>query len=236
MSDHSYNINSESGEIHIRHGQLLAQPVPKNICYTTNIYGPAEWFEKREHLMDFDHCHIIVEEHEEVATIKFVEKERDQNGFTEITGRLEQHPVFANLKISHEFGSPEALGKHLKKNKRFLSDPIKGEELISALFSFTAKIDQRLERSQDNRGNNRAVYESAIKTEIPQYFTLEVPLFKGSDEKFVINFEICIAYAENRLICWFESDELDQIIQDEKEHIITTELDNFDSSIPVLKK
>lgn len=226
----------EGKELHIRQGELLDQTRPVNIDYLTNIFGPGEWFEKRKGLMDLDHCHIVVDEHGKIATITFNEKEREEYGNTIITGKLENHPTFANLQINHEFGSPESLGKHLKKNKRFFKDTIKGEELISALFNFKAHVEKRLEKNQDNRGNNRAVYESAIKTEIPQFFSLELPLFRGLHSHFIINFELCIAYADNKLVCWFESDNLDALLEEQRELIIDKELKRFDESIPVLRK
>lgn len=53
-------------------------------------------------------------------------------------------------------------------------------KLVTDLQNFKAKVDKEIEQSNNNRGDRRILINQAVEHNLPEAFTLILPIFKGT--------------------------------------------------------
>lgn len=97
-----------------------------------------------------------------------------------VKGSLAGSLDLASFRINTNFGwDVTDLGNHFKFQRRYFMEKEANMTLVTGLKSFRASIQRELEKAQDDRGNHRRLDAKQVTTNLPEVFTLAIPLFEG---------------------------------------------------------
>ncbi|MBQ4009154.1 MAG: hypothetical protein II604_00450 [Bacteroidales bacterium] len=175
----------------------LDQRAPLRIDIGGTIESPLEFLKKRVNNIDQHKAHILV--CRDNLKISLVIQENDPYNIGSVVGKIEISKLFETLGIN---GSkqwvPEQLGQFLKLNRSIFPDRDENNRVVNALKSFNANVNQTVERESKENGNRTAVFRQAVNSNIPDKFTVNIPIVKGG-QKTVIEIETC-AYVDGQSV------------------------------------
>jgi hypothetical protein len=119
--------------------------------------------------------------------------------------------------------SPRKMADKLKRLKIFFKDPNQNHEIVSALMNLVGKSTKDFSRSEDNRGNLKASLDKKVNTNLPETFTLSVPIFEGFPP-LTFQVEIGVDERDGGLSVWLESTELFSLMIEMRDKAISTEV------------
>ena len=178
------NLPEGQNTLTILHGEAPAQldnMPPVKIDIKGVIFAPLNFLDKRVKDIDQHKSHILV--CRDKLQILLIINEDDEYKRGSILGQLAFSEIFKKLGInSTKAWSPEQLGQFLKLNRSFFAD-YKGEGMavVSALKSFTAKVNQDVARETNEKGNRAVSFKQAVDSNIPTSFKMKLPIFSGGD-------------------------------------------------------
>lgn len=236
MSDYKFNINNDKDEIIIREGKAQEIKDPKIIDLFGSIFAPADYLEKKKKEYKPESSYLAVDSNNRVLTLNLDAK----NHFgTMIQGKLQKSQELEMFMINEsKTWSNRELVKLFRMNKHLFVDHEEHRELISALEKFHASIEKKSVDFNDNKGNLEKSMKMALKdtSMTIESFKLRLPIFSGmGTEKSTIRVEFIIDISDASLMFYLISDELYQIIEEEKERIFSEQIEristDFDLSV-----
>lgn len=150
----------------------------------------------------------------------------DPNNFygTSVTGKLELSEALKAFRINEKGTmSQKDVVDILKFNKVHFRDRGQQEAMLRAYQAFTYKTQTDGKNESDARGNKANSIAKTVETNLPADFVLKIPIFKGEAVK-EFRVEICLDLTDGSARFWFESVELHELIEIEKEIIFQREL------------
>jgi hypothetical protein len=175
------NLPEGQNTLTILQGEAPAQldqqaPVKIDICGV--IYAPLNFLDKRVKDIDQHKAHILV--NRDKLQILLVINEDDPYTRGAVLGSLEYSEIFKKLGINtNKAWNPEQLGQFLKLNRSFFSSRDAGMTVVSALKSFTAKVNQDLARETNEKGDRSFAFKQVVDSNIPESFKMKLPIFSG---------------------------------------------------------
>ena len=167
-------------DVVIREGEALPLHEPVKVEISGILDSPARWLEKRPELQQITNkCHVTVDR----DGLKIVLQVNENAHYgTRIVGKLTLSDAFRKFHINdgHSFTLNE-LAKLFKMNRSFFETKQQASELVTLLQNFKGKVNKDLEASNDNRGNKKVDFVQAVESNLPEAFTLRLPVFKGMD-------------------------------------------------------
>ena len=158
----------------------LDQQAPVKIEISGVIYAPLNFLDKRVKDIDQHKAHIIV--CRDKLQILLVINEDDAYTRGRVLGQLSFSEIFLKLGINtNKTWQPEQLGQFLKLNRSFATSKEEIMKVVSALKSFTAKVNQDVARETNEKGNRAVQFKQAVDSNIPEKFKLKLPIFSGGD-------------------------------------------------------
>jgi hypothetical protein len=151
---------------------------------------------------------------------------KDDNNelFDSIAAKLELNPDLKELDINvNSNKSPKTLAQFLKNNRIFFEDKDVNMSIVSALNKFSGKITGDIIQEQDDRGNEKKLAEVKTESNIPEHFTLRMPIFVGQPVK-TFRVEIFIHITDGGIMCVLDSPELRDIIITERDRVLDEEI------------
>ena len=170
-------------EVVIREGQAVKELEPKAPVKTklSGVIGvPVEYLTKRVKTGQFtqERSHLIVNREEIKLSLVINEENEYERG--QVDGTLEFHPKFTEFGINtNKVWTPTELGMFFKMNRAFFPDKKTNMQLVTDLMNFTATVNNTLERSVKENGNQADVFVQTVNSNLPEKFTLTIPIFKG---------------------------------------------------------
>jgi hypothetical protein len=221
-------------EITIREGQALPLKDPERIIFSGHLFTPGDFMENRRKLLDNENCHLRIDTNAGQVEFYMEEKSAFRNV---ITGTLKKSSVIAlfGINIEKYYGDKE-LAKFFRRTEYYFTDSDIHKKIVKELMSFKAKVDVQIEKSQDNRGNTKQLYERLVESNIPESFVMKAPLFDGYEP---IEFTVLIsAEADTTGVKFYlESPELFKLEEEEKRRLIDKEVERFtDFGCAILSK
>lgn len=193
-------------EITIREGEALKLHEPVKVNIEGTIDAPARWLESRQAL-DPKKCHVIVNRDKMLVALQC--DESDHYG-TLIVGKLTLSSEFRRFGINEgEYRTHFELAELIKMNRSYFESKSTAMKLVSELQNFKAKVDKEVEQSDNNRGDRRVLINQAVQHNLPEAFTLVLPIFKGVAEQ-TIQVEVYVNPGD--LTCTLVSPEANDII------------------------
>lgn len=227
MENLTLKIEGAVGDLTIRKGDAPRIHEPKAISYAGDIRTVGTFVEGRkqvDNLQKVNPSTTIVVVDKEKGTIDLHTDPNDQfgssaKGTLSISDELKIFSINENVQYSQK-----QLIKILKFNRIHFADPAVQEDLLKQYmaFSFNTKLDGHANLG-DNQGNKSAAFAKTVDTNIPKFFNLKIPIYKG-ERSLVFKVEICLDVTDSGATFWFESVELHELQQIEKELIFEREL------------
>lgn len=128
----------------------------------------------------------------------------------------------------------DELVKIIKFNKRFFADADAHFKVLSAYQTFAAKAEVNLNQSSDTRGNKTNNFDKKVTSELPDSFVLNIPIIKGQNSR-TFRVEICLDLTDGGGRFWFESVELHELIEGEKQAMIDEQLKSCEGLVIIYK-
>lgn len=228
-------INPKGDELTIRHGEAPKLTYPEINKYSANIYAPYIYAESQilRKLIDDKYCLVFVDR--DKKEIRFNENPKDEYS-TLVTGKLELSKEVKSFFINEDKQfTLEELIKFLRLKRMHFTDPKSCTDLVAQLQNFKAKISIEINKANDNRGNIKRSVEQIAETGLPTTFELFLPVFKGTGNKhFTVNIFYDIKTSSSTEF-WFESMELNDLVEQSNEYI-DEEIKKFNGlNIPVIE-
>jgi len=123
------------------------------------------------------------------------------------------------------------LADFIKMNRHLFESKSVAMELVSVLKNIKASVNRAIEANNDDRGNRRALIDQVVQSNIPESFNIELPVFKGQ-EKMTIPVEVVL---DEDLECMLVSPDLKEIIFEESERLIGSEVEKIREIHPQLR-
>lgn len=182
----------EKGEIVIRTGEALPAREPITVEISGNIDAPAMWIESKfaYNFEEFQNkCHVVVER--DAGKINLCEDERSYLCNC-ITGKLELSKEYKAFAINEgNYFPSQKLADFLKMHRSCFANKQEAMNLVAQLYSFEAKVNTQIKDADDRRGNVTKLRKQVVQSNLPDSFSLCIPIFKGL-EKQTIEVEVYI--------------------------------------------
>lgn len=215
-------------DVVIREGDALPLHEPVKVYINGIIDSPARWLERRPELRQITNkCHVLV--NRERLTISLQVNENAHYG-TLIAGRMEVSDAFVKFHINdgHSFTLQE-LAKLFKMNRSFFETKQTAMELVTLLQNFKGKVNKDLESANDNRGNKKVSLNQAVESNLPEAFTLHLPLFRGMEAEDIA----CEVYVDpDDWSCQLISPDANDIVERYRNDKIDAVLERIEAAMP----
>lgn len=223
------NVNVTGDTLTILEGKALEQKYPEKIKISGNVHSVANFLKARyatdkagKKLQAVDKELAVVTVDEEKMTI-LLQLDPENVFGTEVLGKLETTPEVDQFCINTtKTFSREELVKLFRFNKRFFESD--HEKILGAYQKLQIKTASDLQAENDQRGNKGLNFQKTVDSQnVPLDFILNIPIFKGFDPvKFRV--EICLDATDASVRFWFESVEMNDIIEAQKKEIFEKQL------------
>jgi hypothetical protein len=201
------SVVSENGTVTILEGKALEQKEQRTIDINGILNNPAEWLGKRLKEIDPMQAHVIV--NREQLSIRLVTEEKSHYA-TKIGGALQLHPDFAKFGInSGEYSTAFDMAHFFKMNRSCFENHNEAMNLVAQLQNFKAKVNKALENSDNNRGDRKVLIEQTVKSNLPELFTLNIPIFKGQLKE---TFQVEVYVRAEDLTCTLVSPQANDLV------------------------
>lgn len=241
MENLHLKLESVNGnEIVFREGEALPPVAPKKIVISGDIKTVSSFIEKRKPATIIAGAQTITPERALVTVDKAnlsikLELDAENEYGTEVTAKLSFTPELEQFCINkNRLFNREELIKLIRFNKIWFADAEAHDKLLKAYQAFTATINANIGKTSDTRGNVENAYKKTVETNVPDSFVLNIPIFKGMDKRW-FRVEIAIDSTDASTKFWFESIELNDIIQIESEAILNKELESCSDYVIIWK-
>lgn len=176
-------VNLPEGQTQV---QVLYGPAPKQldakapikVSIDGTIEAPARWLEKRVGDIDQHKAHVLVDR--DSMSICLVINEDDPYKDGSVRGKIAVCDIVTKFGINTgKKWTPEQLGQFLKMNRSLFVSKEENMAAVGSLKSFNARVAQDVTRESQENGNRNYAFRQAVESNIPQKFSLRIPVFKG---------------------------------------------------------
>lgn len=232
------DVTTEKGELVIRTGDAAPIIMPVKYSFDGLIDAPALFYAGRyaANPAYFNaKCAVIMVELNK-RTIKLIRDVNDPKS-DEITGTIFGESLLPPFKINTgDSWRPADLAKFLKRNKMHFDSADVNANVVAKLGKLKVETSGEIVVENDNRGNKEQSFKMKTTSEIPESFTLKMPIFSNG-EKLAFKVDIEFDVQGSTVLCFLESDDLYQQTIDGIKSEIEKQLAAFkDSGIPILFK
>lgn len=128
----------------------------------------------------------------------------------------------------------EELVQLIRFNKLSFDNAEQHDKVLKAYMSFEAQTAGEIKAASDTRGNKASSLSKTVNTNIPTEFVLLIPVFKGR-EAMRFRVEICLDVTDGGARFWFESVELHELINTQRDIIFNEELKSCEEFVIINK-
>lgn len=183
-----FQINGGVNEI-IHRNAFEIRP-PKEIEISGDIYAPLNWLVKNQ-IPNNQDAVVLVDADDRMIRLKY--NMSNPYGNSLVAGKLRISEKFKEWEINTgKSYDAKFLSEFIKMHRSHFTEKSEAMRLSSELSNIKVKVDKEIEKSDNNRGDYRAVLaQKVIDSNIPHGFKLNIPLFEGH-KKVEFNVEIYI--------------------------------------------
>lgn len=228
MNTQNINVSVEpkEGVSTLLIGEALTPREPKKLIINGDFLSVSRFVNKRIDiggLQSVNPTHSIVICNKDEMTIHLMTDPNNPFG-TEVIGKADYSDELINFGINqNKFFNREQLIKLFKFNRRCFPNKEENADLLHKYQKFSASVKKEIVADTDQRGNVNKQFQKDVTTDLPTHFLLEIPLFKRTQPlRFPV--EICLEEFEGGVRFWFESVELHEILEAEKEKMFDIEI------------
>lgn len=208
----------------------LDQQAPVKIDIKGVIYAPLNFLDKRVKDIDQHKAHILA--CRDKLQILLVINEDDAYTRGRVLGELSYSEIFLKLGINDgKAWIPEQLGQFLKLNRSFFVNREENMKVVAALKSFSAKVNQDVQRETNEKGDRSFKFKQAVDSNIPEKFKLKIPIFSGGDSV-EIEVETYATIDGTDVSIHLQSAGANDVVEDTKATVISDTIEKIRSVAP----
>lgn len=207
---------------------------PDKVSISGNITAIFDFLEKRWSAEDhqIDHCrtHILVDR--DNLKMALVVNETDSRNKKHVTGTIQLSRQFKAFGVnSSKLWESTDLGNFFRINRSYFEKKETNMELVNLLKRFVAKVNTEVEREIKDNGSVTDVYKKVVDSNLPDAFTVKIPIFKGSAPE-VFSIEI-IAHVEGRhAVLELISPDAEAVVEEVRDKLIDAEIEKIRDLAP----
>ena len=237
MENLTLKLESTGNEIIWREGTAPDIQYPKAVVLTGDIRAVGTFVVGRHGIANLQGIKpetAIVTIDKEAGTILLQTDPNDVYGSSvKSTLQISDELSVFGLNTGKMFSQKELI-KLFKFSRLYFSDPLEQQDLMKQYMAFSFKTGTEGHSNSDDRGNKSQAMAKTVNTNLPLWFTLKIPIYKG-ERSVVFRVEICLDVTDGGAKMWFESVELHELQQTEKEIIFKRELEFCDGLVVIYK-
>lgn len=205
-------------------------PVPVSISGT--ITAPSRFLDRRKGEYDVLKAHCLASKNE--GKLSVIINEQSVTDKYTVTGQIELGKLYKELGINTEKSyNPMNLAKTLKFMRSIFGTFSEHTKLIGQLRTLEARVESQIEDKKDDGGNKTKLFRQTVESNMPDGFNISLPLIEG-EEPVSINVAVILEARGGDIICYLESLEAEDIINEQREKIITEEVAKIEKDIVVI--
>lgn len=200
---------AEKGEIVIRTGEALPLREPQHVEVAGNIDAPARWIESKFEFKDecFQNKSTVYVGREN-GNIMLAQDEANYYGVS-VAGSLELSKEYKAFAINGgNYYPSQKLADFLKMHRSCFASKQEAMNLVATLYKFEAKVNTQIKDADDRKGNVTKLREQVVQSNLPDSFTLCIPIFKGLPKQTI---EVEVYIDPNTLGCTLVSADAEDI-------------------------
>lgn len=191
--------------VHVLEGAAPKNSYPEKLDIKGDINAVVNFIATREETLVKNKCHIIF--NQDSKTIVLVINE-DSEYKGQVEAKLENFSDLAEFGINrNKFFTRADMEKLIRMNRFYFPDKDDHMKLMSDFKSFTARVQQEIQQSADQRGNKTNVNVKNVQSDLVESFVISIPIYKGGEPK-TFRVEICYDVTDSAPRFWLESVEL----------------------------
>lgn len=200
------NVTSENGEIIIRTGEALPLKEPRRIIIHGDISAPGIWVKTKEINPKKSFAEVSLEDKSILLTLN-----ADSEYCTKISGSIKSNPELESFAInSDKRFSQSELNQLIKFKKMFIPDKERYFNILEQLANLKGTVVQNFERANDNKGQQKFLFEQSLKDKFDLNFIASIPLTPYSKPS-TFNIDINYSITDGDIKFWLESVELKEL-------------------------
>jgi hypothetical protein len=149
---------------------------PERLYIKGAIDTVRKFIEQRADTFESNVAHLSVDRYDGLLSL-VIDETSPLAG--KVVGALEIDPDYEAFGINTVARKPRDLSKFLRFNQQFFSSRAIAGKIVTALHNFEATINTEIEKKDDNRANTSAVKKQVVDSNIPENFTINIPLIDG---------------------------------------------------------
>jgi len=221
-------------EVTIRRGEALQLFPKKSVRINGAIDAPSRFIEARNTEFDTLKSHTLIDRDNKVITL--IINEDSHEGDVVVEGKIEIAKDFKDLGINQgKSYSPAQLSQRLKMLRAFFPSKVEHATIVNTLRNLKAKVKSDLDKLDDQRGNVTQNFTQAVESNMPESFSMEMPLIKGGiNYSFPIS--ILLEVNNTEITCFLESVDAQEILDNVSSAKIDEEIEKIKNYTCVIEK
>lgn len=231
--------NVDNGILEIRTGEAAPNFIPDKVRIEGDIRSVSSFFNHRTKraepaaLQTIDASRAVITVNRGANSITGELDPNDPKG-TIVSGKLELSDELKKFGINSKSFTQAEMVKLIRFNRLAFGSEEKHAEILRLYQKFSFKTNAEGASEKDQRGNKSNSFSKEVFTDLPNEFLLYIPIYKG-EEKRTFRVEICFDASDASVKFWFESVELEELIEIEKELIFKRELEHLNDHVIIYK-
>ncbi len=224
MENLTVKIEGNNGTLTVLEGKALTPRENKKVIINGNIKAPNDYARVKNPTVSDS---LVVFSKTDLK-ISYYANQTDELA-AEVHGTLKLNPIIGALGINtggKTRYSTNELGDVIKRYRSLFDDISKADPIVTALKNFKAKVTQKLETSNNNKGNVRALIEQEVVSNMPTTFKVKMPIFEGFEDN-VFEVEICFDVFDSEVKVYLESPQLNDVMLTDSGKLIDENLAYF---------
>lgn len=208
--------------------------IPKNTTISGNIDSIHRFIEDRKDEEEYQnkktHCEVSLEN----GTMVLRVNERDEDGAYTVNGKVELSKVFKELGINTtKRYEPLQLASFLRLKRSIFKSHSAHAEIVSNLKNIKATVNQKVEKSKQDNGDARFLFQQEVQSNMPEAFVLNLPLIKGG-QKEEINVNVILEADGMDIKCFLVSVDGQESIDNQLETLVEEQVKLIEEHVLVI--
>lgn len=234
MNNENVKAMIENGvaQLIILEGKAPEQYNPQPVSISGNIDAPSLFIEKRKDTFDALKSYAKVSKTE--GRIQLIVNEQSVVNKYTVEGLLKIGKAFDKIGINTPKSyEPNELSAKLRLLRSLFPSHQEHMTIVTTLRNLVANVSQKLQENNDLRGNIGLTFKQIVTSNMPETFTMCLPLIEGQ-EPVSIQIEVILEAKGTDITCFLESVNGAELIDQIKEKLISEEVEKIKDSTTVI--
>lgn len=194
--------------VHLLEGEAPKNTYPVKLNIHGDINAVSDFISTREETLDKNKCHVLFI-HDDQTIWLVINEDSEYSG--DVVAKMEAYKDLEAFGINRgRFFTRAEMEKLIRMNRFYFPDKDDHMKLMSDFKSFTARVNQEIQQSADQRGNKSNINVKNVQSDLVESFVICIPVFKGGESR-TFRVEICYDVTDSAPRFWLESVELFEI-------------------------